>query len=149
MALQLSYERVGAGGLRRPAGLSGSPRDGPGALTVVVKAGPKVAGIEAALVAEGQMLPFEPMDHRALLGTEGEPTIGGVVACGVSGPRRIQAGACRDAMLGVRFVNGRGAAIQSGGRVMKNVTGYDPVKLICGLHATLGVLGGVSCEGTP
>jgi len=112
----------------------------PQALTLVAGAGARLDDIAAMLAAEGQRLPFEPMDHRPLLGAEGAPTLGGMVACNVSGPRRIQAGACRDAMLGVRFVDGRGAVVKNGGRVMKNVTGYDLVKLQCGAHGALGVL---------
>jgi len=131
------------------SGLSGVELYEPGALTLVVKAGTPVAEVERTLAAEGQRLAFEPMDHRGLLATTGEPTIGGVFAANVSGPRRIQCGAARDFLLGVRFVDGQGQVIRNGGRVMKNVTGYDIVKLMAGSYGTLGVLTELSLKVLP
>ena len=131
------------------AGLSGVVLHEPGALTLVVRTGTPMSEVEALLAAEGQRLPFEPMDHRALMGTDGTPTVGGMVATGASGPRRVQAGACRDFLLGARFVDGTGAVVKNGGRVMKNVTGYDLTRLMAGAHGTLGVLTEVAFKVLP
>ncbi len=121
----------------------------PGELTLVAQAGMTLHALTDLLDGENQQLTFEPSDMRALLGTSGEPTLGGAIATAASGPRRLRTGAGRDAILGVRYVNGQGEILRAGGRVMKNVTGYDIPKLMCGAFGTLGVVTEIGLKVMP
>jgi glycolate oxidase FAD binding subunit len=121
----------------------------PSELVLTAGAGTPIAEIEATLAEARQMLAFEPPDWRALLDCEGEPTIGGALACNLSGPRRIKAGAARDHFLGFRGVSGRGEVFKAGGKVVKNVTGYDLCKLMAGSYGTLTALEKVTIKVLP
>src|SRR6185312_8349481 len=104
----------------------------------------------ALLAANNQELAFEPMDYAPLFGgTPGAGTIGGVLAANLSGPRRIRAGAARDHFLGFTAVSGRGEAFKSGGRVVKNVTGYDLCKVMAGSFGTLAAMTDVTIKTLP
>ncbi len=132
------------------SGLDGVTLYEPDELVLRAGAGTKLAEIADALAGNHQMLGFEPADYGPLLGgAENAATIGGVLACNLSGPRRVHAGAARDHFLGFRAVNGRGEAVKSGGRVVKNVTGYDMSKLLAGSFGTLAVLTEITVKVLP
>jgi glycolate oxidase FAD binding subunit len=132
------------------SGLSGVTLYEPAELVLSAKAGTSLAEIEALLSASGQELAFEPVDYGPLLGTAaGSATIGGVLAGNLSGPRRVKAGAARDHFLGVTAVSGRGETFKSGGRVVKNVTGYDLCKLLAGSWGTLAAMTDVTIKTLP
>src|SRR5579884_1061092 len=132
------------------SGLSGVTLYEPAELVLSAKAGTPLAEIEKLLAASDQQLAFEPIDYGPALGQPcGQGTIGGTVAINLSGPRRIKAGAARDHFLGMTAVTGRGETIKSGGRVVKNVTGYDLCKLFAGSWGTLAVMTDVTLKVLP
>jgi glycolate oxidase FAD binding subunit len=124
-------------------GLAGIVDYAPTELVVTARAGTPLTELEAALREAGQMLAFEPPQFGA------GATLGGAVAAGLSGPRRPYAGAVRDFVLGVRVIDGTGTALRFGGRVMKNVAGFDVARLMTGALGTLGVLTEVSLKCLP
>ena len=139
----------GADAVLSLAGLNRMVDYAPEELVLTAQAGVKLATLEKLVAAEGQMLPFEPPHLARLLGAKGQPTLGGALAANLSGPRRIRAGAARDHFLGLQAVTGRGELVKAGGRVVKNVTGYDLCKLMAGSWGTLAVLTEVTIKVLP
>lgn len=132
------------------SGLSGVTLYEPEELVLSAGAGTPLEEIRQLLFENRQQLAFEPMDPGPLFGRPaGGQTIGGVVGANLAGPRRIKAGAVRDHVLGFHAVSGRGERFKSGGRVMKNVTGYDLSKLMTGSFGTLAVMTDVTVKVLP
>lgn len=159
---QIPVEIIGAGTKRevgRPmsatvaistGGMRGISLYEPSELVMSVRAGTPASQVEVELASRGQMLPFEPIDLGPTLGTSaGQQTIGAVFAGNISGPRRIAGGAARDYLIGIRAVSGRAEAFKSGGRVVKNVTGYDIARSLAGSWGTLAVLTEVTFKVLP
>jgi len=121
----------------------------PEELVLTARPATPLAEVEALLLQRGQMLAFEPPDLRGVLDGVGAPTLGGAIACNLGGPRRFKAGAARDHLLGFKAVSGRAEIFKAGGRVVKNVTGYDLCKLIAGSYGTLAALTEVTVKVLP
>jgi len=121
----------------------------PEELVLTCQPGVRLADLERLCASRGQMLAFEPPRWTRLLGARGEPTLGGAIGANLSGPRRIRAGAARDHFLGFSAVSGRGEVFKAGGKVVKNVTGYDLMKLMAGSWGTLAVLTEITLKVLP
>ncbi|MGF6430269.1 MULTISPECIES: FAD-binding protein [Bradyrhizobium] len=121
----------------------------PNELIITVQAGAPLADVQSLIDAKNQQFAFEPMDTSVLLGTAGAGTIGGMIGAGLAGPRRIKAGGIRDHLLGAHAVSGFGDSFKTGGRVVKNVTGYDLCKLLTGSWGTLAVMSEVTLKVMP
>ena len=130
--------------------LSGITLYEPNEMVMSARAGTPISAIRATLAQHGQALLFEPCElAHAVGGNPARATIGAIFATNASGSRRISAGAARDHLLGIRAVNGRGEIFKNGGRVMKNVTGYDLARALCGSWGTLSVLTEVTFKVMP
>ena len=121
----------------------------PNELIITVEAGAPLSDVKSMIDSKNQQFAFEPMNTAPLLGTAEKGTIGGMIGAGLAGPRRIQAGAARDHLLGAHAVSGFGDGFKAGGRVVKNVTGYDLCKLLAGSWGTLSVMTEVTLKVMP
>ncbi|MGQ0681758.1 FAD-binding protein [Bradyrhizobium sp.] len=121
----------------------------PSELIITVQAGAPLADVKSLIDAKNQQFAFDPMDTAALLGTAGVGTIGGMIGAGLAGPRRVKAGGARDHLLGAHAVSGFGDSFKTGGKVVKNVTGYDLCKLLTGSWGTLAVMTEVTLKVMP
>jgi glycolate oxidase FAD binding subunit len=121
----------------------------PSELIITVQAGAPLADVKSLIDSRNQQFAFEPIDTSALLGTPNLGTIGGMIGVGLAGPRRIRAGGARDHLLGAHAVSGFGDSFKAGGRVVKNVTGYDLCKLLAGSWGTLAVMTEVTLKVMP
>jgi glycolate oxidase FAD binding subunit len=121
----------------------------PNELIITVQAGAPLADVQSLIDSKNQQFAFDPMDTSALLGASGSGTIGGMIGAGLAGPRRIKAGGARDHLLGAHAVSGFGDSFKTGGKVVKNVTGYDLCKLLAGSWGTLAVMTEVTLKVMP
>lgn len=146
---KMKLGRVPSGELLDLSSFAGVIKYEPEELVLEVGSATKLSDVEKLLAKNNQMLAFEPPDLSALLGTKSSGTMGGLLACNLSGPRRMKAGAARDHVLGLSAVSGRGEIFKTGAHVVKNVTGYDLPKLMAGSYGTLAAFTSVIFKVMP